>query len=373
MIIQRVVPMLAVVSAFGWSAACSSPEPGGTDESSAFIRFLDANSDRVIDPYEALDALLQLRDALPDESDGTLEIHALIDLVENTEAEGRAEAAKYMEAWDTNSDGVVQLSELSEDTRGFVALFDANGDGELVISELGSLDDAFFRTDSEVEQEVEELFDELDKDSNLFIDRDEANLADEETWEELSLSDFGRDGRVSKREQLRWAKAHATPMSFHVSGGIAVMEGIISTSTPARVLELILEHPNVHTIEMTIVPGSIDDEANLRAALFVRQHGLKTRIGSEGMIASGGTDFFLAGAQRDVEAGAHIGIHSWGGGDLGGDKIPRDAPEHQPYLQYYRAIGITDAFYWRTLEAAPPEGIHWMTEAEINEYEVRTE
>lgn len=127
--IQKVAATFAVVSTCWWSAACSSPESERTEELSAFIQHLDANSDRVIDPYEALDALLQLRDALPEESNGSLEIHTLTDLVENIEAEGHAEAAEYMEAWDTNGDGVVQLSELSEDNRIFFSLFDANGDG----------------------------------------------------------------------------------------------------------------------------------------------------------------------------------------------------------------------------------------------------
>ena len=29
-------------------------------------------------------------------------------------------------------------------------------------------------------------------------------------------------------------------------------------------------------------------------------------------------------------------------------------------------------FYWRTLEAAPADGIHWMTEPELEQFRFRT-
>ncbi|MDE2907492.1 MAG: hypothetical protein OXQ28_15565, partial [Acidobacteriota bacterium] len=73
-----------------------------------------------------------------------------------------------------------------------------------------------------------------------------------------------------------------------------------------------------------------------------------------------------------VERGARVGVHSWASGSVNGDELPRDAPRHPPYLQYYLDIGIAEAFYWLTLEAAPPEGVHWMTEAEMAHYAVYT-
>lgn len=35
-------------------------------------------------------------------------------------------------------------------------------------------------------------------------------------------------------------------------------------------------------------------------------------------------------------------------------------------------MGIPEAFYWFTLEAAAPDSIHWMTEAEMARYRVFT-
>lgn len=36
-------------------------------------------------------------------------------------------------------------------------------------------------------------------------------------------------------------------------------------------------------------------------------------------------------------------------------------------------MGIPSDFYWFTLEAAPAESIHWMTEEELFQYHITTE
>ena len=36
-------------------------------------------------------------------------------------------------------------------------------------------------------------------------------------------------------------------------------------------------------------------------------------------------------------------------------------------------MDIPEDFYWFTLEAAPAEGMHWMTEAEMARYRVHTD
>ena len=48
--------------------------------------------------------------------------------------------------------------------------------------------------------------------------------------------------------------------------------------------------------------------------------------------------------------------------------LPEDHEEHRLYLDYYEEMGIPAEFYWRTLSAAPPEGIHWMTEEELERF-----
>ena len=144
------------------------------------------------------------------------------------------------------------------------------------------------------------------------------------------------------------------------------MNGVIGAMTPGKVLRLRLKHPKVDTIEMGIVPGSIDDEANVRAAGYVRAYGFATRLNAQSSIASGGTDFFLAGEKRTAEDGARIGIHSWSSGTgKAGNRVARDDPQHLLYLEYYQKMGIPADFYWFTLETAPPDEIYLMNREEM--------
>lgn len=166
--------------------------------------------------------------------------------------------------------------------------------------------------------------------------------------------------------------------TFEIDGEIARMYGVIDHTTPQRVHELVTDNPEVTTIMMMDVPGSADDPANLSASRMVREHGLRTVIPSNAVVASGGVDFFLAGEERWVETCAKLGVHSWDedaedGSLLLGNEVPRDHPIHTMFLDYYAEMGIPADFYWFTLEAAPSERIHWMSDEEILRYEMVTE
>jgi hypothetical protein len=162
-------------------------------------------------------------------------------------------------------------------------------------------------------------------------------------------------------------------VSFDVVGDRAYMNGTINTGTPERVAELLAEHPDLSVIELEVVPGSVDDEACLAAGLLVREHGLSTYLAADGEIASGGVDFFLAGVERTVEDGGLVGVHSWSQlGGPNGEDLPRDDPEHQPYLDYLVEMEVTEDFYWFTLDAAPANDIHWMSRTELVAYDVIT-
>lgn len=191
-------------------------------------------------------------------------------------------------------------------------------------------------------------------------------------WSQISEGDTNRDARVSQEEMIAFLANDNSRANFQIVQGRAVMSGVINADTPAKVLRLIYEHPEVRTIEMANVPGSIDDEANLRAARYVRKFGFTTVLTKDGSVASGGTDFFLAGKKRLIEDGARLGIHSWGGPGFQGKDVPREHPQHQLYLKYYEEMGIPSDFYWRTLEAAPANDIHWMTGDELDAYRFRT-
>jgi hypothetical protein len=164
------------------------------------------------------------------------------------------------------------------------------------------------------------------------------------------------------------------PVTFIVDGDQATMTGVLDTSTPEVVEDLLDDYPELEVIVMTDVPGSVDDDANLEAARLIAEAGIDTHVPADGVIASGGVDFFLAGEVRTYEPGAEFGVHSWAAEDgTTGSDLPQTDPEHDPYLDYFDEIGIDDDFYWFTLDAAPAESIHVMTERELERFDVGTE
>lgn len=56
-----------------------------------------------------------------------------------------------------------------------------------------------------------------------------------------------------------------------------------------------------------------------------------------------------------------------------GYDLPRDHPMHVMFLDYYLDMGVPEDFYWYTLEVAPPERIHRMSDEEILVYEMATD
>lgn len=159
--------------------------------------------------------------------------------------------------------------------------------------------------------------------------------------------------------------------SFVIDNDKAYMNGIISKDTIRQVKELISNYPQVKTIVMQNVDGSIDDESNLIASRLVREAGLNTYVPADGSIASGGTDFFCAGVKRNIEDGAEIGVHSWGGDDIqNATSLPKDHEAHKPYIKYYEEMELPDpeGFYFFTIYAADAENIYNMTRDELIKY-----
>ena len=71
---------------------------------------------------------------------------------------------------------------------------------------------------------------------------------------------------------------------------------------------------------------------------------------------------------RTVSPGGKVGVHSWAGGSREGANLDRDHSEHTMYMDYYEEMGITEDFYWFTLNAAGADDIHWMSQEEMRTY-----
>ncbi|MGS2724699.1 hypothetical protein ACVBEJ_13235 [Porticoccus sp. GXU_MW_L64] len=179
---------------------------------------------------------------------------------------------------------------------------------------------------------------------------------------------------ATSQQQCESAADRDAPACFVISGNQARMYGVLGSASPNTVNTLVRTHPSVTEIVMVDVPGSMDDDQNLRAARALRTANLNTRIEANGSIASGGVDFFIAGVQRTIINGATIGVHSWAEGNTEGSSLPRNDPRHNVYIDYYRDMGLADpsGFYFFTLNAAPSSGIHNMTPAEISQWQLAT-
>ena len=332
------------------------------------LELLDADGDGTLDPYEALDVLL----ALEAEKGQRLTKENLSQMLAERAADDRKMISGELAKMDTNNDGKTTVDELDEGMQHLADKFDPNGDGVVSVEEAMAVDisDGMLMTKEDIDEEAGYVMSEFDTNKDGQLTKSETN--DDEIWSQLVESDADGDGKVTAAEFKRKLKNENYPAAFEIKGDTAVMTGVISSCTPGKVLRLVFEHPSVRTIEMAYVPGSIDDTANLRAASYVRKFGFTTVLKSDHSVASGGTDFFLAGKHRTIEKGAKFGVHSWGGLGHQGKDVPKDSPEHQLYLKYYEKMGTPAEFYWFTLEAASAHDIHWMTDEELDKYNFRS-
>jgi len=175
------------------------------------------------------------------------------------------------------------------------------------------------------------------------------------------------------------------PLRFEVPSNtakFAVLHGVIDSSTPTVTQTFIDNYPNVTTLVFMQIPGSDDDTANLQAAQKLKKRGYITYLpavnayNQDSFVASGATDMFFASNKRIIDVGAEVGVHSWSDGTNSATSFPVGHANHLPYINYYVAMGLSqadsEAFYYYTINAAPANSIHNMTEAEIEQYKLRT-
>lgn len=155
------------------------------------------------------------------------------------------------------------------------------------------------------------------------------------------------------------------------------MTGIIDGRTQSRLQNALASSPGIQTIVLQSVEGSDDDDANLVLSRFIRNRGLNTHVPSNGVIASGGVDLFLAGVQRTIDPGAYVGVHSWADGGVEGRNVLNDPSwqrAHQSFISYYTEMGLPNpqGFYLFTLNAASANNIHRMSQQEIQQWGLTT-
>ncbi len=154
------------------------------------------------------------------------------------------------------------------------------------------------------------------------------------------------------------------------------MDGDITTASLDDVQKLLNEFPKIKEIAIINCNGSLDDEANLKLSKLIHDKKISTHVEDNGEIASGGVDFFLAGVKRTIGKNVKIGVHSWSGEKEVATDFPKGHENHLEYINYYKSIGLTqkqaEDFYYFTIYSSPADGIHYMTEEEIDMYNVLT-
>lgn len=160
------------------------------------------------------------------------------------------------------------------------------------------------------------------------------------------------------------------PSTFRTSSDTIFLNGLIEKRTFKQFTKIIEEQPRLNIFVLENVPGSINDEFNIKMALLVHAKNFKTVLMSNSIIASGGVDLFLAGKSRKIMNGAKVGVHSWADDSLQGSELSKTDSLHNLFLDYYKSIGIDESFYWFTLEAASADSLHWMTDEEMVFYKL---
>ena len=341
------------------ATSCAGPPVAelSHSESSQLFDLLDTGRDGSLSPFEALDALLVIS------KEGALTRETLGAFLSEYAEEELADRRDLFEMGDSDRDGRLVLDELPSGFASMMSSLDTDGDGAVTWSEfrLANIETSELMARGEGAELYTELVEEIGEPVRL-------EGAPLDLVEELRGFDLDGDGIVTQQEIVLVIRKELAGATFEVTGELAIMRGVIGATTPASVLELAFMNPGVRTIVLVNCPGSIDDVANVRAGRYIRQLGLHTHVPADGEVASGATDLFLAGNNRSADPGALFGIHSWDGGPVPATDLPEDHEAHRLYLDYYEEMGIPGEFYWRTLSAAPPEGIHWMTEEELERF-----
>ncbi|MCH2135598.1 MAG: alpha/beta hydrolase fold domain-containing protein [Phycisphaerales bacterium] len=332
------------------------PAPQGID-------LLDLDRDGLLQPFEAADALRQMESLLEQQP---LNLGSIRLLAKTDPAAASLEADEWFGDLDADGDGLLQSAEFPQDMAPLLGELDVDGNGALSGEEFDQL--MHGEGDLFSAMEVSWIIDEFDTDADGRISKKEAR----NDFDLHTEADADADGFVTEDELLAMLFSEEA-FSIEVEGSDGLCTGTIGPASCGVMMETLLDHPNLRRLVLVDVPGSMDDETNLRLARLVRRHGLHTHVPADGEVASGGVDLFCAGVERTVEPGAMLGVHSWGSAGEAGVDLPRDDESHEMYLEYGRAMGIPDAFYWFTLEAAGPEDIHWMRPEELTRFGLITE
>ena len=173
---------------------------------------------------------------------------------------------------------------------------------------------------------------------------------------------------VSCSELKLIQKYELDPPTIEIKGDKAFVNGVLGVLFYDLFKETLEQHPEIKTVVLLDIPGSLNDEWNVKSCLLLYEKGLNTELLSTSVVDSGGVDLFVSGRKLTIAEGAKIGVHSWAGGKKTATDFPKDHKAHKMFLDLYENVDIDTSFYWFTIEAASADDIHYMTKEEIEKY-----
>lgn len=167
---------------------------------------------------------------------------------------------------------------------------------------------------------------------------------------------------------------------FDVEGDTAYGYGTTYSSSLSDFQSFLRKNPDVKTLVLKDMPGTVDSQTNISIARLIRREGLSTHLERDSEIASGAVDLFIAGKERTMECGARIGVHSWSISNEGAMiETPAIHPRNLGVDRFQRFherflidMGVDPAFYVFTRDSAAPDQIYVLKEDEIERFGLLT-
>jgi len=163
-----------------------------------------------------------------------------------------------------------------------------------------------------------------------------------------------------------------------VSGPNLFLLGTFDAYTADTVIRELLRNPQIERIVLTANGGSVNDQDTLRLGRYIRSKGIDTHLIADGVATSGGVSLLLAGVQRSAGEGAFLGVHAWaqcsrnqdGQQCIPATEFPEDHSAHDLHRDYTAEMLEDDAFYWFAIDSAAHNGIHWLSQEELDDFQV---
>lgn len=161
-----------------------------------------------------------------------------------------------------------------------------------------------------------------------------------------------------------------------MSGNALFLLGTFDDHTATQVIAKLKQHPDIQVLVLTVNGGSINDEETLRLGRYIRANGLDTHLVENGVAASGGVSLLLAGNNRSIGGGAHVGVHAWAQCRsrenicLSATDFPESDDAHALHRDYTQQMLGNDDFYWFSIHAVSHDSIHWLSEDELARFDI---